>query len=91
MGPGGVKAWEAMRGQGAYQVHCPAEFRVDRTTLREAPREVLGNEHLQIRWEVYMGTPLIRNRDPLGPYSRTMPTALGGGAFFYERGTPVGV
>ena len=37
----------------------------------------------------YRGTSLIRNRDPPGPYTRTMPMALGGGAFSYERGTPV--
>ena len=37
----------------------------------------------------YRGTLLIRNRLPLGPYSRTMPRALGGGAVSYERGTPV--
>ena len=39
------------------------------------------------------GTSLIRNSDPLGPYSRTIPTALRwswwGGAVSYERGTPV--
>jgi len=32
----------------------------------------------------YRGTSLIRNRLPLGPYSRTMPRALGGGAVSYE-------
>ena len=36
----------------------------------------------------YRGTSLIRNRPPLGPYSRTMPRALwkslGGGAVSYE-------
>jgi len=41
----------------------------------------------------YRGTSLIRNRAPLGPYSRIMPMALlwpyGGGAVSYERGTPV--
>ena len=42
-----------------------------------------------------MGTSFIRNRPPLGPYSRTKPlegpmVALGGGAVSYERGTPVG-
>ena len=37
------------------------------------------------REEPYRGTSLIRNRRPLGPYSRTMPRALwgswGGGRF----------
>ena len=27
-------------------------------------------------WPFYRGTSLIRNRAPLGPYSRTMPRAL---------------
>ena len=39
-----------------------------------------------------MGTSLIRNRHPVGPYSRTMPDSYGaprGGAISYERGTPV--
>jgi hypothetical protein len=40
----------------------------------------------------YMGTSLIRNRAPLGPYSKTMSRLLwrfqeGGGAISYERGT----
>ena len=35
----------------------------------------------------YRGASLIRNRNPLGPYSRT----IGGGAVSYERGTPVGM
>jgi len=43
----------------------------------------------------YRGTSLVRNRHPVGPYSRTMPRLLwwprGGGAVSYERGTPVGV
>ena len=37
----------------------------------------------------HRGTSLIRNRRPLGPYSRTMLSALEGWAFSYERGTPV--
>ena len=41
-----------------------------------------------------MGTSLVRNRHPVGPYSRTMQRllwwCLGGVAFFYERGNPVG-
>ena len=40
----------------------------------------------------YIGTPLIRNRAPLGPYSMTMPMAIQwsrGGSVFDERGTPV--
>jgi hypothetical protein len=41
------------------------------------------------------GTSLIRKRTPLGPFRRPMPRVLwgssGGGAFSYERGTPVGV
>ena len=37
----------------------------------------------------YRGTSLIRNSAPLGPYSRNMPRALGGGGGSYERGTPV--
>ena len=43
--------------------------------------------------ERYRGTSLIRNRNPLGPYSRTTPRALwrsyGGGGDSLERGTPV--
>ena len=43
---------------------------------------------------VYRATFLMRNRTPQGPYSRPTPRALrlsyGGGAFSYERGTPVG-
>jgi len=45
------------------------------------------------RIPLYTGTSLMRNRTPLGPYSGTMPRtlwwSLGGGALFYERGTPV--
>jgi hypothetical protein len=37
----------------------------------------------------FRGTSLIRNSLPLGPYSRTMHRALGGGAVSYERGSPV--
>ena len=41
----------------------------------------------------YRGTSLIRKRTPLGPYRRPVPRVLGeswgGGAFSYERGTPV--
>jgi len=37
----------------------------------------------------YRGASLIRNSATLGPYSTTMPRALGGGAIFWERGTPV--
>ena len=39
----------------------------------------------------YRGTSLIRNRAPLGPYSRTMPRVLGGSAVSDGRGTPVQV
>ena len=39
----------------------------------------------------YRGTSLIRNSRPLKTYSRTMPRALGGWAFSYERGTPAHV
>ena len=46
-------------------------------------------------WEIvlYRGTSSIRNRLPVGPYSRAMSRALvvlGGGAVYYERGTRVG-
>ena len=41
----------------------------------------------------YRGSSLIRNRHPVGPYSRTMPRLLwrswGWGAVSYERGSPV--
>ena len=37
----------------------------------------------------YTGTSLIRNRNLLGPYSRTLLMVLWGEAFSYERGTPV--
>ena len=37
----------------------------------------------------YRGTSLIRNSAPLGPYSRTMPRALGVSALSYERNIPV--
>ena len=41
----------------------------------------------------YRGTSLMRNNDPLGPYSRNMPmgpaVVLRRGAVSYERGTPV--
>ena len=43
-------------------------------------------------WAKYRGTSLIKNTPPLGPYNRTMPRALRwsvGGAFSYERGSPV--
>jgi len=44
--------------------------------------------------DTYRGTWLIRNRHPVGPYSRTMPGLLwwswGGGAVSYDRGTPAG-
>jgi len=43
----------------------------------------------------YRGNLLIRNRQPVGPYSRTMPRHLwwcsGGVAVSYERGAPVEV
>ena len=41
---------------------------------------------------IYRGILLIRDHLPLGPYSRALPRALWwyqGGAFSYERGTPV--
>ena len=42
---------------------------------------------------IYRGTSLIRNSNPLGPYSSNMPRALwwsqGAGAVSYQRGTPV--
>ena len=43
---------------------------------------------------VHRGTCVIRNRQPVRPYSRNVPRLLlwsyGGAAFSYERGTPVG-
>jgi hypothetical protein len=43
----------------------------------------------------YKGTSLIRKRLPVGPYSSPLPRALwwsyGGGAFSFQRGTPVEV
>ena len=51
-------------------------------------RQVAG---LQVVYP-YWGTSLIRKRTPLGPYRMPMPRILGefgGGAFSYERGTPV--
>jgi len=43
---------------------------------------------------VHRGTWVIRNRQPVRPYSRNVPRLLlwsyGGAAFSYERGTPVG-
>ena len=37
----------------------------------------------------YRGASLIIYSAPLGPCSRTVPRARGGGAVSYERGTPV--
>ena len=39
---------------------------------------VLGeiDRHVQILYLIYRGASLIRNRSPLGPYSRTMPMTL---------------
>ena len=38
----------------------------------------VGGRRLVTTLLPYRGTSLIRNRPPLGPYSRTMPRALGG-------------
>ena len=38
-----------------------------------AARSILEFVHLEIPVTTYMGTSLIRNRAPLGPYSRIMP------------------
>ena len=43
-----------------------------------------------IRPLAYRGTSLTRKRAPLEPYRRPMPRVLGGYAFSYGRGTPVG-
>ena len=70
----------------------PAAFQVDRQPLlrpqiRRYRPQVPGYE------PPYRATSLIRNRHPVGPYSRTMPRLLwwceGGVAVSFERGTPV--
>jgi len=45
-------------------------------TLKQGGRGSCGGSSTN-----YRGTSLIRNRAPLGPYSRTMPRAIGGGRF----------
>ena len=52
-----------------------------------------GAVRLHAKLHLYRVTSRIRNRHPVRPYSRTMPRLLcgpgRGGAFSYERGTPV--
>ena len=60
-----------------------------RLVRREIKDEIIGKPKesmlLLLPSFLYGGTSLIRNRRPLGPYSRTMPRALwwpyGGGCF----------
>ena len=68
---------------------CPSWPKASQAGLAEAPRspgvcpEALGPEALQ-------GYLAHKKCFPLGPYSRNMPGFLGGWAFSYERGAPVG-
>ena len=92
---------DAATGQSPFR--CRASLAL---TRQSRPDVGLGLSHLQYegvnnllscsllarQLVSYRGTSLVRNRTHLGPYSRTMPLALGGpegGAFSYERGTSV--
>ena len=54
------------------------------------PHRLSPSTALCIRFGGYRLTSLTRKLTPLGPYRRPMPRVLGGWAFSYERGTPVG-
>jgi len=67
---------------------------VGKKTHQCSDREALGGGvEGVLRDKTYRGTSLIRNRHPVGPYSRTMPRLIwwcwGGVEVSYERGTPV--
>ena len=64
-----------MAQRGSATTASESEMKVSQN-LRQLKKFWAWVWDLGLEVRVYRGSPLIRNSEPLGPYSRTMPRAL---------------